>query len=323
MNRREIITTGLAGAVAGLTGADAVQAQSPAVQSGAAAAPATAAAAVPPGASGTSILADTMAEMTWYEAEAAAKSGASVLWSFGVVEEHGPHLPLGTDIYVPAALLRRVRMLLGKQGHPAVILPAYYWGINETTGGFPGSIEIRPSSMIELMTDVLASLKRKGYARVFCISGHGDALHNQTIFDGVKKARSESGVDAAALFNGPLARRLQIDPVDSALTIFETPPSGPPPKFSDIHAGNPETSAMLYLYPDLVRKDVVQSLAPTDFGQDDLAEWRKGPEAARRKTPLGYLGDPASAEADRGRANFEAQAEAMTTAILRRVAQKQ
>ena len=308
MNRRDVIGTSLVGLAAGAAGSGETRAQTASISSGA---------------SGTSVFAETLAEMTWYEAEAAAKSGASVLWAFGVIEEHGPHLPLGTDVYVPAAILRRVRAKLGEAGHPAVILPAYYWGINQVTGGFPGSIETRPSTMIALMEDVLTSLKSKGFSRVFCASGHGDALHNQTIFDGVVKARASSGVDAVALLNAPLAKRLGLDPASPALVAFDLPaPSGPPPKFFDVHAGNPETSAMLHLHPELVRTGVIPSLAPTDFGPDDLAEWRKGQEAARRKTPQGYLGDPASGEAARGRASFDGLTEAMTAGILRRVAQK-
>lgn len=304
MRRRDLVTSGIAGAAASVSGSRTGVAQT---------------AAIPSGANGTSVFTDTLAEMTWYEAEAAAKAGASVLWAFGVIEEHGPHLPLGTDVYVPAALLRRIRVMLGERGHPAVILPAYYWGINQVTGGFPGSIETRPSTMIALMVDVLTSLKRKGYPRVFCVSGHGDALHNQTIFDGVSRARTEAGLDAAAIFNGALARRLGIAANDPALVSFEAAPAGPPPKFMDVHAGNPETSAMLHLHPDLVRTGVIPSLAPTDLGPDDLTEWRKGQDAARRKTPLGYLGDPASGHAERGRATFEAQSEAIVAAILKRV----
>ncbi len=272
------------------------------------------------GAGGVSVFAETMAEMTWEEADAAAEAGASVLWAFGVIEQHGPHLPLGTDVYVPAAILRRVRVLLGERGHRAVILPAYYWGINQVSGGFPGSVETRPSTMIALMTDVLGSLKKQGFRRVFCASGHGDALHNQTIFDGVASGRAASGIDAAVLFNGPLARRLGLDPSNPAVVAFEVPPLGPQRLFMDVHAGNPETSAMLHAYPELVRKDVVPTLKSTDYGPDDLAEWRKGQGDARRKTPLGYFGDPASADPARGRASLELQADAMATAILQRIA---
>ena len=301
MDRRSFVALGTAG-VAMAAGAVSAQAQPSA------------------SASGTSIFAGTMAEMTWQEADAAAKAGASVLWAFGVIEQHGPHLPLGTDVYLPSASLRRTREILAERGHQALILPPYYWGINQVSGAFPGSVEVSVPTMVALMTDVLASLKKQGFARVFCTSGHGDALHNKTIFDGVVAGRERAGIDAAVLFNMPLVKRLGLDTAHPAVLGFEVPPSGAPARFIDVHAGDPETSAMLHAHPDLVRKDVIPTLKSTDFGPPDLAEWRKGQEEARRKTPLGYLGDPASANAERGRADLEKQAQAMAAVILQRVA---
>jgi creatinine amidohydrolase len=79
---------------------------------------------------------------------------------------------------------------------------------------------------------------------------------------------------------------------------------------------------MLHENPELVRKDLLPGLRSTDYGPADLAEWRKGQDAARAKTPLGYFGDPASADAARGAARLEAQAKAMADVILARVAAK-
>ena len=56
-----------------------------------------------------------------------------------------------------------------------VIVPPYYWGVNHVTGSFPGSIDIRPEVMTELMTDVFRSLAKAGFRQVFCITGHYDA----------------------------------------------------------------------------------------------------------------------------------------------------
>ena len=305
MNRRAVIASGVAAAA---VVAGPASAQNPTF-------PAANAAA-----SGPSPFADTMAEMTWQEADAAAKSGASVLWAFGVIEQHGPHLPLGTDVYIPSAVLRRTRAILAERGHQAVILPAFYWGINQVSGAFPGSVEVQPATMIALMTDVLSSLKKQGFARVFCTSGHGDALHNKTIFDGVIAARQASGVDAAILFNAPLVKRLGLDTSNPAVLGFEVPAS--PARFIDVHAGDPETSSMLHAHPELVRKDLLPTLRSTDYGPADLAEWRKGQEAARAMTPLGYFGDPASAEASRGAARLEEQAKSMAEVILARVGGK-
>ena len=54
------------------------------------------------------------------------------------------------------------------------------------------------------------------------------------------------------------------------------------------------------LIPDAVRGEIVPTLAPTNYGPADLAEWRKGYEHATRKTPRGYFGQPAEADPARG-----------------------
>ncbi len=56
-----------------------------------------------------SIFTDTIADMTYVELETAARQGAIALWALGSIEEHGPHLPLATDVYIPSEQLRLVR----------------------------------------------------------------------------------------------------------------------------------------------------------------------------------------------------------------------
>src|SRR5262245_16091886 len=145
---------------------------------------------------GYSIFKDTMADMTFPEISRAAARRAVVLWGLGVIEQHGPHLPLGTDVYMPSELLRRVRKLLAEKGVDSVIMPPFYWGVNQVSGLFPGSFVVRPEIMIELMVDLIKSLKKDSFSRLFCVSGHGDALHNRTIHAGVRRAADESGIKA-------------------------------------------------------------------------------------------------------------------------------
>src|SRR5688500_11286949 len=105
-----------------------------------------------------SIFADTMADTTYREFEDEVRRGAVALWALGVIEEHGPHLPLATDVYLPSATLRQVRTMLAERGRPAVIVPPFYWGVNSVTADFAGSITVRPQVVEELIIDVLSSL---------------------------------------------------------------------------------------------------------------------------------------------------------------------
>jgi len=91
-------------------------------------------------ATGESILKDTIAEMTYPEVEAAVTRGAIALWGLGVIEQHGPHLPAATDVYIPSVRLRTVKRLLAEQGIEALIIPPFYWGVNHVSAAFPATI---------------------------------------------------------------------------------------------------------------------------------------------------------------------------------------
>jgi creatinine amidohydrolase len=264
-----------------------------------------------------SIFEDTMADMTYPEVEQAARDGAVVLWGLGVIEEHGPHLPLGTDVYLPSATLRLARRRLEARGIRAIIAPVFYWGVNNVTGSFAGSFTVRPDTMRELMVDVFGSLAKDGFQRVFCLSGQGDALHNQTMADAIRKGRVQTGIRAYFVIASGWAERLGFDAADPQFLVYPfDPPRG---RFADVHAGAGETSMAWAACPALVRESVLRTLAPTNLGPDDLEEWRRGWANARQKTPLGYLGDPASADAERGRGILEGQAALVTEVIAKKI----
>lgn len=247
--------------------------------------------------SGYSIFRETMADMTFPELADAAARRAVVLWGLGVIEQHGPHLPLATDVYMPSELLRRVCRLLAEKGVNSVIMPPFYWGVNHVSGLFPGSFVVRPEIMVELMVDLIKSLKKDSFAKLFCVSGHGDALHNRTVHAGIKRGAEESGVQAYFVGAPSFFKRIGIEAGDPHVL----PTDGEverPGKYFDVHAGKYETSSMWAVYPGLVKDELLPGLKSTDFVLDDIAEWRQGGEHALRKTPQGYLGDPAAS--DRG-----------------------
>jgi creatinine amidohydrolase len=263
---------------------------------------------------GYSIFHDTMADMTYPEIEDAARRGAVVLWALGVIEEHGPHLPLATDVYVPCATLREARTILAKRGIESVIAPPFYWGINAATAAFAGSFIVRPETMIELMKDVFRSLHKDGFTKVFCLSGHGDAAHYKVLYEGVRAGRDYGPIETHMLVSDGFAKRLGFEESDPLVTIMH-PPASEPEKYIDVHAGNWETSMIWAKYPDVVRTDISTTLAPTNSVLEDLLEWRKGGEHALRTTPHGYLGDPASANPQRGHESVSSEGETIARAI--------
>jgi creatinine amidohydrolase len=261
-----------------------------------------------------SVLSGTLAEMTYVELEAAARDGAVALWALGAIEEHGPHLPLATDVYVPTAQLRHAQQKLAAQKISSVIVPAYYWGVNNVTGAFAGSIHIRPEIMTELMTDVFKSLARAGLKEVFCITGHYDAAHGRALIEAVRRANQAGVIKAYFVAPRPLGTRLGLKEGETGFLLIE-PSSGPAPAHPDLHAGEGETSAVLAIAPELVQKDIASKLAPTDLTAKEVEEWRKGQERAKEITPRGYLGAPARADAATGAARIELDGRRIAEAV--------
>lgn len=259
------------------------------------------------------VLEGTIAELTWNELEARARSGAVALWAIGAIEEHGPHLPLATDIYLPTLQLRLVRSMLARRGVKAEIVPTNFWGVNHVTGAFPGSIEIRPDTMRALMEDVFQSLRKAGFQQIVVITGHYDAAHSRTILDAVEAANAR-GTKVTYLVPQTIAARIGVvGPRTGAVPVDLGSQPGP---VADLHAGDAETSAMLSGARSAVRTSRLRSLPATVLSEAQVAEWRRGQEHARRLTPDGYVGDPARATAAKGRRQTRRTAAAYAKAIV-------
>ena len=135
-----------------------------------------------------SIFTDTMADLDWREIENKGRQKVPVLFPLGVIEEHGPHLPLGTDIYLSYAICKKIKDTVCAQQGDCLIAPPYYWGVNHCTGSFPGTFSLKPETMIVVLTEIFGNLHQFGFDKVYCINQHGDAVHVKTIIDAIKAA---------------------------------------------------------------------------------------------------------------------------------------
>lgn len=262
-----------------------------------------------------SMLKDTMAESTYIDVEQAAQRGAIALWALGSIEEHGPHLPLGTDGYIASAQLRTVRKTLKRAGIQSLIVPPYYWAVNHVTDDFPGSFNIRPETMVELILDVFSGLAKAGFKNVYCITGHFDATHGKAIAEAVRQANKAGIIRAHFVVPKQLGERLELSPSDGQFMLVEWP-KGAAMASIDLHAGADETSAMTEIAPSLVKRMLARKLPDTELSAAQVAEWRKGGVTARLLTPSGYLGAPAKASIREGRRQLREQALTYATAII-------
>ena len=244
---------------------------------------------------GYSIFHGTMADMTWPEMEQAAKAKAIVLLPIAVIEEHGPHIGLGADTYLTYHACKTVRSELEKRGIRAIVAPPFYWGINTSTGSFPGSFTVRKETMKAVLYDIHASLEKWGFTQVVSLNLHGDQDHGVAILEAIREIRKGLGMEASGVCSESALGRFGLTGQEPYVIVHKEPASA---GYRDVHAGAAETGAMMAHFPDQVNLELARTLQP----QQDFS-------------PLGYWGAPAKFAIEAARQYDEARYRMVADAI--------
>jgi creatinine amidohydrolase len=158
--------------------------------------------------------------------------GACVL-PFGIIEKHGPHLPLGTDLLdVRFAVMNAV-----KQEY-AVVFPQYYFGQIFEARQQPGTVAYSLSTQLTLLDETVREMARNGCKKVIIVNGHGG---NDSLLPLFAQSQLASKRDFVVYVVGLLNRNAPGRPAEKSKI--------------DMHAGETETSLMLVARPDLVHMD--------------------------------------------------------------------
>ena len=145
---------------------------------------------------GYSIFHETMVDMVWPAIKQAAQDGAIILLPVGIIEEHGPHIGLASDIYQTYYWAKLTRGALEVRGIPALIAPPVYWGISDNVKAYPGTFSVSPDTMKSLIYDIHACLASWGFKTVFSFNLHGDQFHNYIYQEAIQMAHDQLGLDA-------------------------------------------------------------------------------------------------------------------------------
>jgi len=106
---------------------------------------------------------------TWEEIKDLCNSKALVMIPAGSIEQHGPHLPLGTDYLIADALVERV----GKEVNlPLIKTPALTYGLSVMWEAYPGTITLTTKTYLQLVRDIVKSVFRAGCKKVIIVNGH-------------------------------------------------------------------------------------------------------------------------------------------------------
>lgn len=168
-------------------------------------------------------------------------------------EQHGPHLPLSVDTDIIEAILGAAAAHTPAE-LPAYILPTQAVGYSPEHQRFPGTLNLRPETVIALWTDIGASVAQAGVRKLVFFNGHGGHTSVMDIVARELRSRFDLIVYSVSWFNLPL-----IDPQGQDLNRLIDPSEH---RFG-IHAGQVETAIMLASKPSLVRPEFAQHFAST------------------------------------------------------------
>ena len=239
---------------------------------------------------------DTMVNMKWTDIQHFVDQNALVLLPLGVIEEHGPQLCLGTDIYTAHLHSILIKEKLEEKGIQAVIAPPFYWGICQSTGGFIGSFQVKKETARALLLDILASLAQFGFKNVFGINAHGDIEHNVVIIEALKEACEKFSMNACYAFPQNILPHYGLkgdEPYICPVKPQTISVSGS--KYPDVHAGDIETATIHHFYPHLVDDEQARIAPACGTGDENIWTWLLGGHT-KRLLPGGYAGDPAEFE---------------------------
>lgn len=212
-------------------------------------------------------------EMTMPDFDAGLQQTRSAILPLGSVEEHGGHLPLGTDTIHVYELARRAASL-----RPVFVLPPLWYGLCRSTSQHAGTVGVTGLNLRAFVLDILVSLHAQGIRNLVMISGHAGGTHMAFLVD--------AGEEAILRFSDMRIAVL------SVLDLLKDCPSGLIETPGDSHAGEVETALMLHLRPSFVRP-----ASPREFPSFPPFILSRN---KRRFWPNGVWGDPAKATVKKG-----------------------
>ena len=215
------------------------------------------------------------------------------LLPFGILEKHGPHLPLGTDL-----LNVRFAALHAAEEEFAVVFPEYYFGQIFEAKHEPGTVAYSMELQLKLLQETTDEMARNGCKKVVIVNGHGGNEHLLPFF----------------------AQAQMASPKDYVVYVLDgerNRPGGPAKKSTgvDYHAGENETSNTLYTHPELTHIDRAGRESGADQKRQNLPDFLYTGIWWYARFPNHYSGDGSVAAKELGEWNVEGWISTIVEAI--------
>jgi creatinine amidohydrolase/Fe(II)-dependent formamide hydrolase-like protein len=233
-----------------------------------------------------------VAEMNVEQITSLDKQKTVVLLPGGILEQHGPYLPSGSDTLMNAWWTQALaEAIVARPGWKVLVFPTVPLGTSgaNVLGGkynFPGSYTVRPETERAVFMDLASDIGEQGFRWIFVIHAHGSPLHNLML--------DQAGDYFRDVYKGKMVNLagLLVKPTESE--ISRTAEVLKEEGAFEVHAGMSETSRILFLRPDLVP---LSYLTAKPFTANNPSE---AVRLARSGNWLGYLGSPRLATAAYG-----------------------
>mgnify|MGYP002623376576 FL=1 len=241
-------------------------------------------------------------DLTSPQIKAAADAGTLLLLPLAQTEEHGNHLPVGTDTFIAEHVCDATARRLSPKVPTLVLPPIEYGYSGKVMTQWAGTFTIPPRLMIELIVEINKSVIAMGFRKIIIVNTHGHHQHLAVV--AAREIADATGVDVAVLMpNNLIGKEFN--------EIRKSPPGGA------CHGGEYETSLVMHFGHDvdLSRADKSDFLKDSsEFcsndmlaggGKDFWSTWYRQP------SNHGIYGDPTVASADTGKKTFDAIIEKM------------
>jgi creatinine amidohydrolase len=178
--------------------------------------------------------------------DAITRAQGTCLLPFGIMEKHGPHLPLGNDL-----LNVRYVALNAAQQEYAVVFPEYYFGQIFEAKHQPGTVAYSRGLQLQLLQETTDEMARNGCKKIIIVNGHGG---NNSLLPYFAQSQLESPHDYVVYVQS-IARSAPGEPAHKS------------DRSTDMHAGESETSVSMIARPDLVHLDRARQESGADQGR--------------------------------------------------------
>jgi creatinine amidohydrolase len=241
-----------------------------------------------------------MKEMNWVDIKGAISNGfKTVVIGVGSTEQHGPYLPTQTDALTADVMAN----LVARKLKNALQAQTIRVGCSDHHLPFPGTISLKKSTLKAIMHDYIESLQRHGFETIIFIPTHGGNF--TPIKEAVEEAQEKYNDLKIIAFTDLMKFVDAQDKIAADLNIAA--------EEAGAHAGEVETSQVLYLAENLVKKERFQPGYLGKLGEEEIEMlFKRGMPSL---TEIGVIGDPTKASKEHGKIYIEKLVEFLTENI--------